>query len=76
MITDVLSLHRRKTIDLFKMLLNNDELKARIEELQKDLDFYLQSQHELSTRSKYMAMVVEKEIQEHREKIKELRSLL
>lgn len=58
------------------MFNDKDELKARIEELQKDLDFYLQSQHELSARSKYMAMVVEKEIQEHREKIKELRSLL
>lgn len=65
-----------RQIDLFKMLLNNDELKARIEELQKDLDFYLQSQHELSTRSKYMAMVVEKEIEELEQEIKRLKTLL
>ena len=58
------------------MVYASDELKARIEELQQDLDFYLQSQRELSARSKHMAMVVEKEIQELRDEIKRLRSLL
>lgn len=65
-----------RQIDLFKMLLNNDELKARVEELQQDLDFYLQSRRELSARSKYMAMVVEKEIEELEQEIKRLKSLL
>lgn len=58
------------------MLLNNDELKARVEELQQDLDFYLQSRRELSARSKYMAMVVEKEIEELEQEIKRLKLLL
>lgn len=58
------------------MVYTTDELNARIEELQRDLDFYLQSQNELSKRSKYMAMVVEKEIQELRDEIRKLRSLL
>lgn len=58
------------------MLLNNEDLKARIEELQKDLDFYFQSRRELSARSKYMAMVVEKEIEELEQEIKRLKSLL
>lgn len=58
------------------MVFTTDELKARIEEKQKDLLFYLQSQRELSLRSKRMAMVVEKEIKELEEEIKRLQSLL
>lgn len=58
------------------MVFTTDELKARIEENQKDLLFYLQSQRELSLRSKRMAMVVEKEIKELEEEIKRLQSLL
>lgn len=58
------------------MVYTSDELKARIEDLQADLLFYLQNQCELSTRSKYMAMVVEKEIKELEEEIKRLQSLL
>lgn len=65
-----------RQIDLFKMLLNNDELKARIEKLQQDLDFYLQRRRELSARSKHMAMVVEKEIEELDQEIKRLKTLL
>lgn len=65
-----------RQIDLFKMLSNNDELKARVEELQQDLDFYLQRRRELSARSKYMAMVVEKEIEELEQEIKRLKTLL
>ena len=58
------------------MVYTSDELKARIEDLQADLLFYLQSQRELSTRSKHMAMVVEKEIKELEEELKRLQSLL
>lgn len=58
------------------MVYTSDELKARIEDLQADLLFYLQNQCELSTRSKHMAMVVEKEIKELEEEIKRLKSLL
>ena len=58
------------------MVYTSDELKARIEDLQADLLFYLQTQRELSIRSKRMAMVVEKEIKELEEEIKRLQSLL
>lgn len=58
------------------MVYTSDELKARIEDLQADLLFYLQNQCELSTRSKHMEMVVEKEIKELEEEIKRLQSLL
>jgi hypothetical protein len=58
------------------MVYTSDELKARIEDLQADLLFYLQNQRELSIRSKRMAMVVEKEIKELEEEIKRLQSLL
>jgi cob(I)alamin adenosyltransferase len=58
------------------MVYTSDELKARIEDLQADLLFYLQNQRELSTRSKRMSMVVEKEIEELEEEIKRLQSLL
>ena len=42
---------------------SDDGLKARIEEVEKDLLFYLRKYHELTSRSKFMKAVVDKEIQ-------------
>ncbi len=55
---------------------DNEVLKARMEEIEKDLIFYLRYQHELSARSTNMAAVVEKEIKLLEEEIKKLAALL
>lgn len=53
--------------------MNDDNgLKARMEELEEDLIFYLRKYHELSSRSRYMKAVLEKEIQRIENEIKEL----
>ena len=41
---------------------NDKELKARIKELEEDLQFYLRRHHQLSSRSRNMKAVVEAEI--------------
>lgn len=46
---------------------NGNELKARIEELEQDLIFYLRKYHELAPRSKNMKAVLDKEIKWHEE---------
>ena len=58
--------------------MNNDDevLKARIEEAEKDLLFYLRFYHELSPRSENMKTVMEKEIKRLEALIKHLYSLL
>ena len=55
---------------------NGNELKARIEELEQDLIFYLRKYHELAPRSKNMKAVLYKEIKWHEEEIKRLSKLL
>ena len=55
---------------------NDNELKARIEELERDLIFYLRKYHELAPRSKNMKAVLDKEIKWHEEEIKRLSKLL
>ena len=40
---------------------SDDGLKARIEEAEKDLLFYLRKYHELTSRSKFMKAVVDKD---------------
>lgn len=53
--------------------MNNDQgLKAQIEEKEADLRFYLRKYHELSSRSRNMKAVVEKEIKRLEEEIKQL----
>lgn len=53
--------------------MNNDkELKARIEEREKDLQFYLRNYHELASRSKNMKAVIDKEICRLEQEIKDL----
>ena len=57
--------------------MNDDQgLKAQIEEMEKDLLFYLRKYHELASRSRYMKAVVEKEIERLEEEIKRLSQLL
>lgn len=51
---------------------SNDGLKARIEEVEKDLLFYLRKHHELTTKSKFMKAVVDKEIKRLERELKEL----
>ena len=51
---------------------NDNELKARIEELERDLIFYLRKYHELTSRSKFMKAVVDKEIRRLERELKEL----
>lgn len=51
---------------------SDDGLKARIEEVENDLLFYLRKYHELSSRSKAMKAVVDKEIQRLERELKEL----
>ena len=55
---------------------DEEVLKARIEEAEKDLLFYLRYYHELSPRSQNMKAVIEKEIKRLEELIKYLYSLL
>ena len=55
---------------------SDDGLKARIEEVEKDLLFYLRKYHELAPRSKNMKAVLDKEIKWHEEEIKRLSKLL
>ena len=55
---------------------DEEVLKARIEEAENDLLFYLRKYHELSCRSKNMKAVVEKEIKRLEDLIKYLHSLL
>ena len=51
---------------------SNDGLKARIEEVEKDLLFDLRKYHELTTKSKFMKAVVDKEIKRLERELKEL----
>ena len=51
---------------------SDDGLKAQIEEAEKDLLFYLRKYHELTSRSKFMKAVVDKEIRLLEQKLKEL----
>ena len=51
---------------------SDDGLKARIEEVEKDLLFYLRKYHELTSRSKFMKAVVDKEIRRLERELKEL----
>lgn len=51
---------------------SDDGLKARIEEVEKDLLFYLRKYHELTSRSKLMKAVVDKEIRRLERELKEL----
>ena len=51
---------------------SNDGLKARIEEVEKDLLFYLRKYHELTTKSKFMKAVVDKDIKRLERELKEL----
>ena len=55
---------------------NDNELKARIEELERDLIFYLRKYHELASRSKNMKAVVDAEIKRLEEEIKSLGTML
>lgn len=51
---------------------SDDGLKVRIEEVEKGLLFYLRKYHELTTKSKYMKAVVDKEIRRLERELKEL----
>ncbi|MDD2953854.1 MAG: hypothetical protein PHC95_11950 [Parabacteroides sp.] len=51
---------------------SDDGLKARIEEAEKDLLFYLRKYHELTSRGKFMKAVVDKEIKRLEKELKEL----
>ena len=51
---------------------NDKELKARIKELEEDLQFYLRRHHQLSSISRNMKAVVEAEIKRLEEEIKSL----
>lgn len=55
---------------------SDDGLKARIEEAEKDLLFYLRKYHELTSRSKFMKAVVDKEIKRLEKELKELGNIL
>lgn len=55
---------------------NDKELKARIREKEKDLQFYLRKYHELASRSRYMKAVVDAEIKQLEEEIKFLSAML
>lgn len=55
---------------------NDEELKARIEELEQDLIFYLRKYYELTPRGKWMKAVLDKEIKSIEEEIKRLSQLL
>ena len=50
----------------------DDGLKARIEAVEKDLLFYLRKNLELTSRSKFMKAVVDKEIRRLERELKEL----
>lgn len=51
---------------------SDDGLKAQVEEAERDLLFYLRKYHELTSRSKRMKAVVDKEIRQLERKLKEL----
>lgn len=55
---------------------NDDGLKAQIEEKEKDLLFYLRKYHELSSRSKNMKAVVDREIERLERELKKLGKLI
>ena len=55
---------------------SDDGLKARIEEVEKDLLFYLRKYHELASRSRNMKAVVDAEIKRLEEEIKSLGAML
>ena len=55
---------------------SNDGLKARIEEVEKDLLFYLRKYHELTTKSKFMKAVVDKEIKRLERELRNLESII
>ncbi len=52
---------------------NDEGLKARIEELEQDLLFYLRYYQKLAARSERMRAVVDKEIERIERELKELR---
>lgn len=49
---------------------DDDELKARVEDNEEDLLFYLRHYKELSSRGRYMKAVLDKEIERLEEEIK------
>ncbi len=51
---------------------SDDGLKARVEEIEKDLLFYLRKYHELVSRSKSMKAVVDREIRRLENELKEI----
>ena len=51
---------------------SEDRLNAQKEEVEKDLLFYLRKYHELTSRSKFMKAVVDKEIRRLERELKEL----
>ncbi|MBQ9674624.1 MAG: hypothetical protein IJV42_01720 [Bacteroidaceae bacterium] len=53
-------------------MFNDEGLKARVEELEKDLSFYLRYYRTLSKRSKRMKAVVDKEIEQIEQELKKL----
>jgi hypothetical protein len=55
---------------------NDKELKARIKEKEKDLQFYLRKYYELASRSRNMKAVIDAEIKQLEEEIKLLSSML
>ena len=76
------NLHNNKNVIIFVVSLKtsslNDKegLKARIEELKSDLDFYLCYRTRLSKRSRRMKAVIEKEIKQLEDEISRLYELL
>lgn len=53
-------------------MFNDEGLKARVEELEKDLSFYLRYYRTLSSRSERMKAVVDKEIERIEQELKKL----
>lgn len=51
---------------------DDNELKARIEEVERSLLFYLRHYHDLASRSKRMKAVIDKEIKELEDELKDL----
>lgn len=51
---------------------DDNELKARIEEVERNLLFYLRHYHDLASRSKRMKAVIDKEIKELEDELKDL----
>ncbi len=51
---------------------DDNELKARIEEVERSLLFYPSHYHDLASRSKRMKAVIDKEIKELEDELKDL----